>query len=156
MCYFIEFAIPKAFAAATEAGAQGEMHVEKNINSKLAPLLPPNYATFSLVEAMCSCNLYTGRPSSQGALEKEKVKLQKKGWSEPKIERALAGRTLNYTKPFRDDAQSFLERLALEVHSLYLVVTWTDDDVGDAIEEVPVNTFADAHVQPRRIVRLTT
>ena len=93
MCYFITIGVPERHAhRIRDAFSRGYQRHETKSASVLAAF-PPHYTARLVTSGVCSCGLYA-RPRSPRSGNREqrlRQKYAKRGWSDAKIERALAG-----------------------------------------------------------------
>jgi hypothetical protein len=92
VCWFITVGVDSRRTAVLEAigRERAGLGVRPSTNPHLAALFPPSDARFEITRGQCSCDL-VGREEGEDE-EKIRRQYQKKGWSEPKIARALADR----------------------------------------------------------------
>jgi hypothetical protein len=84
----------------------------------------------------CSCDLYRSTPPKRFDEEQERAQYKKKGWSDAKIARAIAGRRPNPTRHDR-----FVERVAQLAVACGKVQLCTIDGQGD-VPTLPRTTIA--------------
>jgi hypothetical protein len=92
VCWFITVGVESKSTAALEAigRERAGFGVRPSMNRHLATLFPSSDARFEVTHGQCSCDL-VGREEAEDE-EKLRRQYQKKGWSAPKIARALAER----------------------------------------------------------------
>jgi hypothetical protein len=93
MCHFLTVGVSERGASTLEAlGRERDgLGVVRCSNLSIAALFPPGDALFFLTHGQCSCDLVV-QPEHRGVEEEKRhhSTYRKKGWSEAKIERALA------------------------------------------------------------------
>ncbi len=128
MCYYITIAFPTTLASSIQTALPKGLHPLETSNSNITKLLPKDYTCRAITEEMCSCALFT--PSKPGERDKEIATLRRKykdkGWSESKIQRALADHERNMKvrrEGFRDDFLSwFIATATNSSSSLFVFV----------------------------------
>jgi hypothetical protein len=94
MCYLITIVIPAAATAILKQQSQAllteDIVLLPTFNPSITQYFRDDMSAFAIIRGTCSCDLYTGRAASP--IEKRRQKYKTKGWSEAKIQRALAGK----------------------------------------------------------------
>lgn len=140
MCYLIIIAIPAKMSFTINQFSQS--HLEKNmrlvptLNNSITQFFQKNTTAFDLVRGTCSCDLYTR--AGTGQTEKLRRKYQNKGWSEAKIQRALADKNMPNPSHLRDDVVSFLQSLLNASGRISLFIHW----YNGAFDTEPINIKA--------------
>lgn len=145
MCYFITVAVDKNHEALLKATLGSSFRLSRSKNASIISNLQPNDAAFELTDGMCSCGLYASTDGGEDSAEKirrkySKPKYKKRGWTEVKIERAIADSLLKPKKEFsglRPDLRSQLAGLASQTGRLALVVHYYSGAIDT--EEVPTS-----------------
>jgi hypothetical protein len=130
MCYYITIAVRGSRAALLRESVPRGLTLSAAENRSIARHLPDEYRSFELTAAMCACDLYhrgsAGQPRS--ARKRLRKKYVKRGWSESKIERALAEATSRAVRPefagLRPDVAEWLAATARESGPLAVIVHW--------------------------------
>lgn len=92
MCYFVTIGVPEKHAHRIREAFSRGYHLDETKNASVLAAFPPNYAARLVTSGMCSCDLYA-RPRSPLSGNREqrlRRKYSKRGWSEAKIDRAIA------------------------------------------------------------------
>ena len=97
MCYFVTLGVPAAGAAAAVHAlreAKPGLSVRPCQNPSVSASFPKSDQIFEITHGGCSCDLFLAAASPAGDEPRQREQYRRKGWSETKIERALAGRRL--------------------------------------------------------------
>ena len=91
MCWYITLAVPDRFAEAVrQLTPEHGVKVSESPQTTAASLVPADWSKFLVTRGQCSCDLVHELQAGQERdLALERRKLQKKGWSETKIDRML-------------------------------------------------------------------
>lgn len=92
MCYFVTIGVPERHAGRIREAFSRGYQLDETKNASVLAAFPPHCAARLLTSGMCSCDLYA-RPRSPLSGDREqrlRRKYAKRGWSEAKIERAIA------------------------------------------------------------------
>ena len=144
MCYFITVAVDEKYVALMKAKLRSSFHLSSTGNHTIVDSLRADEVAFVLTDGMCSCDLYCRPHAIEDNEEKlrrkyAKPKYKKLGWSEDKINRAIAD---SLRKPpgeltgLRADLRWQLCNLAAEAGRVSLVVHFYSG--GTETEEVPL------------------
>jgi hypothetical protein len=153
MCFFLTIGVPADNASRLEDAIPRGLAVHPVANPSILRMLPAGYRTFVLTSGSCSCDLYRAPTPAIGATEDHAAKLRRKyarrGWSEAKIQRALAQAAVRPEpeEPFvglRPDVRQLLARLVEEIGELALVNHWYNGDVETEEFEVVQGLKLDA------------
>jgi hypothetical protein len=112
MCYFVTLGVPASRAAAAVhalRGAKPGFSVRPCQNPSVAAAFPKSDQIFEITHDGCSCDLFLAASSPADDEPKQREQYQRKGWSEAKIERALAGRRLAHRGRQKGAAVEFRE-----------------------------------------------
>lgn len=136
MCYFVTVGVPEDKAAYLEEAFSRGLAASPATNASITRHLPDHYRTYVITRGMCSCDLFGGslpRPDDGSHARKLRRKYERRGWSETKIERALAQAA---SKPpaetfvgLRPDLCALLAAVAEKVGELAVVVHWYDGEI---------------------------
>lgn len=142
MCFYITVAVERKHKSLLKAKLRGSFTVSPIDNPSILSNLKPGQVAFVVTDGMCSCSLYTRTYALEDTEEKVRrkySKYKKHGWTEAKINRAIAD-SLSRPKPdflgLRSDLRSQLADLASEAGRVFLVVHYYSD--GTETEEVPI------------------
>lgn len=93
MCWYITMSVPRAHASLVEriAKAHPEVDVRPSPDTTAAARCPSGSAVYLITRGGCSCDLCTDASrSGSNDTQRQRAKLENKGWSHAKIERAIA------------------------------------------------------------------
>lgn len=144
MCYFITITVPKAESDKITTTLPRNLHCFITNNKSITTHIPPDYISYCIITGMCSCDLFHPAHPEEDGKEKEALilKYKRKGWSESKIQRALADHetsisTKNKTYGFRED---LFEWLISRVHNvkgeLSIIVHMYSGDIESEVFDV--------------------
>lgn len=144
MCYFITVAVDEKYVALMKAKLRSSFNLSSTGNHAIVGSLRTGDAAFVLTDGACACGLY-GPPRVPEDKEEKlrrkyaRPKYKKRGWSEDKINRAIAD---GLRKPpgelsgLRADLRWQLCDLAAEAGRVSLVVHFYSG--GTETEEIPL------------------
>ena len=138
MCYFITVGVAEKHADVLRQQLSGTFGVAPVSNESILKFLPADHQTFNL-GGMCSCHLYTKSRSEPLEAGKLRSKYKKKGWSEDKINRAIADKLSAQKESFkglRPDLREQLSNIAADVGRLSVVAHFYSGGVES--EAVPI------------------
>lgn len=153
MCYLLTFAVPKPIQNFEESRS---LTVSSFKNKGGGHQHTAGWSVYKLTTGSCSCDLINLQitDASQGAyLAKARAKFEKKGWSQAKIERAMAdkiGATDPPPPPLRPDAVALLSVYLKQQGHLDLIIHWH----GGQFASEPFELRDTVHVQPAEEVHL--
>lgn len=139
MCYFLTIGVPDEAANAFESAISRGLAAHRMQNPSIEAVLPKDVATYVLISGMCSCDLYTPErepPNRQTEITRLRRKYARLGWSEAKIDRAVAGSiskgdARRGREPgLRDDVRQLLSQVVADARELYVVVHFCHADPG--------------------------
>ena len=154
MCYFITIGVRESAAARLKKSLAG-LRLNPVENHAIRQALPPEYQSFELTSGMCSCDLYHSGSVSGFRRSAKRLRKQyaKRGWSEAKIERAVAEATSRPTQPefvgLRPDVATWLATTAGDLGPLAVIVHWYRGRTDQ--ERVPLSS--EAHVAPTDLAK---
>ncbi|MBN8886296.1 MAG: hypothetical protein J0I77_11295 [Rudaea sp.] len=92
MCWFITLAVNGEAAEKVRISAHthSSVNVAESSGTTACALFKPEMAKFLITMGGCSCSLFHEIRTAKLDSEKKRAQLRRKGWSEAKIERALA------------------------------------------------------------------
>jgi hypothetical protein len=126
MCYFITICLPESAVLYLQEEARPSMSAWRCENNDIMARVPSGLSGYILTTGMCSCDLYSAPLDEETRKEhdsKLKQKYKKKGWSELKIQRAIADANAAVKrKGLRDDARELIARVADESKKVYVFV----------------------------------
>jgi hypothetical protein len=145
MCYFITIGLPEDKAEFFERHVQRGFHITPIANASVLRQMGQGLCTYLLMSGGCSCGLFREPPKetvadrdahTRSAQDRFRRKYEKMGWSQAKIDRALAQRPKN-RRPvefigLRGDVQRFLGELARNLEQLAVVAHWYDEDLQES------------------------
>jgi hypothetical protein len=144
MCYFISVAVDKKYESTLKQKLRSSFTLLPSENSSIANHLKPQDTVFLITNGMCACELFA-KPDfiekSEETLRQKysKPKYKKLGWTEAKIERAIANRLSKPAKDFsglREDLRWSLYDLVSETKRATVIVHFYSDDIET--EEVSI------------------
>lgn len=95
MCWYVTIGVSPEGAPLVEelASRAGRVAVRRSTNPSMATIFPRRDIRLEVTSGGCSCDLYAPavRPSA-GGWEGQRERYREKGWSEAKIDRAIAAR----------------------------------------------------------------
>ena len=110
MCYFVTLGIAESGLAAVEAFGRERygLSFTPAKNPFVAHLFPNTDTLFYVTHGGCSCDLYSNpvHEETPKQTEDHAARYRRKGWSEAKIQRALADREKPRSRPRREDYHS--------------------------------------------------
>jgi hypothetical protein len=137
MCYFITIGIHESKAAYLEEQARPNMSVWRCENSHIMAHLDADVRGYILTTGMCSCDLYRS-PAGDDTARGLHKKYEKKGWTEAKIQRAIADATMAgnpQVQGLRTDARELIARVADASKRVYVFVhMYTGNQMTEDIE----------------------
>jgi len=116
MCYFITIGIPESKAGDLEEQARPGMSAWRCENSHIMAHLDAGFQGYVLTIGMCSCDLYrspTDDETMEDTIRRLQEKYRKKGWTEAKVQRAIADATATWNpevRGLRRDARELIAR----------------------------------------------
>ncbi|MEW6347823.1 MAG: hypothetical protein AB1646_02065 [Thermodesulfobacteriota bacterium] len=163
MCYFIVVGIPEETAATALRSLPAGLRAIPDSQYGGLNRWMSGCALFVVVEGMCACSLFTPKPKAPGRsrLKKLRRKYEQQGWSEAKIQRALAD-ILN--RPERDAGlrpglADWIADIAEGAGRVYLYVHWASDKIArDPLRQAltPTAVRADpASVEEGRLITVS-
>jgi hypothetical protein len=145
MCHFITVGIPESAFDLLKEAARPNMTAWLCENKYVTVHFDAGYHGYVLTDGHCSCGAYTSplgdddeTPEELERKRRNKLcrKYEKKGWSEAKIERALADATAAWQRSgrhffvgLREDVRTALARVANEAGLIYVFAHSYDGDV---------------------------
>jgi hypothetical protein len=137
MCFFVTIGIPDGGAADVEESVPRGFALDRVANRSVLAKLPAHYRTYLLTTGGCSCALFSESASRVNVAAEDHAtqlrrKYAKRGWSEAKVERAIAqaASKLDINEQrfvgLRSDACELLATFAERVGALAIVVHWYD------------------------------
>lgn len=148
MCYFITVAIASGLKSRFSAELPGQIRMDRQENRSIIKLLPEGreccLITTGDIDHQCSCRLYVSRDEA----EKEKTdpvpirmnKYRRKGWSESKIERAIASARADAARQEREefigirrDIRQVITRFVAAHTRAHVIVHWYDGSCDDEV-----------------------
>lgn len=122
MCYFLTLSAPSRARQISERLRGRALNIWENTNPTIRALLPAGYDSYWVTTGQCSCDLAPSYPQSFDD-EAARSKYRKSGWSQAKIERAIASqrtkaRPIQVTRSHFFDA---LRELLPELGTVYLL-----------------------------------
>jgi hypothetical protein len=141
MCYFITIGVPAKLVSALE-----EFHREYKLtphgNASIRKAFGAEHKPFTITSGGCSCSLYSQPGEQQGKQEARlRAKYKKKGWSQAKIDRAMANKSHATQYKFNGlhpDLRQHLSQVISTLKHLYMFVHWYSDNVD--IESINIVT----------------
>jgi hypothetical protein len=128
MCYFITIGIHESKGGYLEEQARPEMSAWRCENSQIMAHLHEGFQGYVLTTGMCSCDLYrspAGDETSEDTTQRLHNRYKKKGWTEAKIQRAIADATAAgnlQVRGLRTDARELIARVADASNRVYVFV----------------------------------
>jgi hypothetical protein len=144
MCYFITVAVDEKHESTLKQKLRSSFTLTRSENSSIASYLKSHDVPFLVTNGMCACDLFAKPHLIVNREEKlrqkySKPKYKKLGWSEAKIERAIADSLSAPAKDFsglREDLRWSLCDLVSETKRAIIVVHFYSGNVET--EEVPI------------------
>ena len=127
MCYFVFVGVDSAFRKRAEDLGQAGVEVRDSEAPVVNALFSTRDAVVSVTRGGCSCGIQ-GSGVQKFDQERERRKYEKKGWSNTKIERALAGRRRGDHPEFVRFRDALAE-LVREIGSVRIFAHWFSGDV---------------------------
>ena len=166
MCWFVTIAVPSASRRfVTEVAASYPQLSTSPIEATpTARLFPSEHSSFEITHGGCSCDLYPeAQPDSDAVLEKERISLTKKGWSDTKIARAVESKAKSLARPKRGALESGLFRsfvcdlvqakIAVRVFAHFYSGNQRTESVAEASEgRVSMQSFRESGFPPDTVV----
>jgi len=124
MCYFLTVAVRPADAILLEPFREAGFHVEPSSNPVVSAAVGRGIAAFYVTTGVCSCELYAfvhGRKETER--ERLRSKYARKGWTAPKVERALQDHDRAASRTRRSAEGRLRDRF---VEAFYRVATMAD------------------------------
>jgi hypothetical protein len=130
MCYMVVVAFPPSGPKERASSLSEPMHSWPSVYPGLSARMN-NWQPHIVGTAQCSCDLF--RPQSDAKILSLKRKYEKQGWSQAKVERALAGNgSTGFPGNLHPDLRRWLAASVQEAGEAYLLVHW-----DNATLEVP-------------------
>jgi hypothetical protein len=137
MCDFITIAVPADKAKLLEDAIPRGIQALAVSNASIRRQIGAGYRRYALVSGGCSCDLYRSPNDpidTADEIEKRRRKYQKKGWSQAKIERAIASCSRRDLERdafagLRPDVRSLVADVAEQASELAIIVHWYSGDV---------------------------
>ena len=146
MCYFITIAVDEKHESTLKHKLRSSFRLSRSENLSIKARLQPQDVSFVITDGMCACDLFSQPQVSGGENKEEKLrrkyakpKYKKLGWTEAKIERAIAD---SLSKPagkfsgLRADLRWQLCDLVAEVGRVSIVVHFYSGDTET--DDVPI------------------
>jgi len=128
MCYFITIGLHESKAGYLEEHARPEMSAWRCENSHIMAHLDEGFHGYVLTTGMCSCELYHSparNETPEAAAKRLHKRYKKRGWTEVKIQRAIADATAAgnpQVRGLRTDARELIARAADASKRVYVFV----------------------------------
>jgi hypothetical protein len=90
MCDLVFVGLPESASALTQGLVAADFHVAESSNPSVRALFPRGHSVWVVTRGGCSCGVYWQPPKFDESAQRRKYRT--KGWSEPKIERAILGK----------------------------------------------------------------
>ena len=160
MCYFVTIGVPERHAGRIRDTFSRGYQLDETKNASVLAAFPADYAARLVTSGMCSCDLYA-RPRSPLSGDREqrlRRKYARRGWSEAKIERAIAeaGVEEQVATSFSGLAPVVVEglqSLCASAGEAAVVVHWYKGDTETARLSLSQQTCASTEL-PERAARL--
>ena len=144
MCYFITVAVDERNESTLIQKLRSSFTLTRSENTSIARRLKPHDVSFFVTNGMCACDLFAKPHLIENNEEKlrrkySKPKYKKSGWTEAKIERAVADSRSEPAKDFsglRGDLRWSLCDLVSETKRATVIVHFYSGDA--ATEEVQI------------------
>lgn len=144
MCYFITVAVDRKHESTLKQKLRSSFILLPNENPSIAGYLHPRDIPFLITNGMCACDLFAKPHLSEKSEEKlrrkySKPKYRKSGWTEAKIQRAVADSLSKPAKDFsglRSDLRWSLGDLVSETRRAVIVIHFYSGNVET--EEVSI------------------
>lgn len=143
MCYFIAIAVPKQFDQYLQTRLSTEFYLETLSNHSILQMIQCDQVAYWVTTGACSCSLYQNPDAFDKKIARIKKKYyqpkyKKRGWTEAKMQRAIADQLANMQKinlGLRFDLKTALFDVVKQAKTLSLYVHWYSGDIGK--ETVP-------------------
>lgn len=97
MCYFITIAVDEKHESTLKQKLRSSFRLSRSENPSIKARLKPQDVSFAMTDGMCACDLFRKPQQLESENREEKLrrkyskpKYKKLGWTEAKIERAIA------------------------------------------------------------------
>ena len=150
MCWFVTIAVPHSYIAALDRACAVHQHAlgfRRLQDTPTTRVFPRGTTCVQVTAGGCSCGLYP-EPARDDAskLDKERAKLEAKGWSQAKVARALEAKAESAARPNPRHAavagfNALVGSLVDAVGTVHLHAHFHNGD-QDAAEVAPVATAA--------------
>ena len=144
MCYYITVAIPCGSTPKLMSQMTAGLRLDRHENKSILKMVPESAECYLITNGepdhRCSCQLYrSAEGEDDHRLDPVAARVrryQKKGWSESKIERAVAAMRAEAARQrfeefqgIRHDVRSVISRLVESHTPVHILVHWYDGDV---------------------------
>jgi hypothetical protein len=144
MCYFLTIAVPSRHAELLEQLFQPEFQTQAITNPHAATAFPPDYVPRVIASGFCSCDLFASpdRAQTDDFTAQLRLKYQRAGWSEAKIQRAIEqaevsrGRSPRPERGLRRDVIDRLRKLAETAGAVGVFAHWYTGDLASETLEL--------------------
>ena len=146
MCYFITIAVDERHESTLKQKLRSSFRLSRSENPSIKARLEPQDVSFVMADGMCACDLFREPQAIESENKEEKLrrkyakpKYKKLGWTEAKIERAIADSLSKPASEFfglRADLRWQLCDLVTEVGRVSIVVHFYSGDTET--DEVPI------------------
>jgi len=121
MCYYLTLSFKKDFEDLVKSGFTEKILLRENKNAFFNEMFGRDFVSLDITDGHCSCSIYQilMADNSENETQQLQKKYRKKGWSESKIERAIADNQQTKNKDLIN-LREILANIAKQTGSLWL------------------------------------